>query len=164
MNKYHDNDCFLITLYAYLRQTDLSIARGLCDKWENARNYLIKNTLIENLITKLDIYKSVDEQKYSHCFLNFHTQFIKKNQLTYNEITHIYQLLKILEELLSDELPKIYTLGKLRIDLANASLLVRKRIKNKKNRQLADRVEHYNQSEYCHYYTIEQLIAHSKIF
>ncbi len=37
---YYYNDNLLTTLYAYFRQTDLSIARGLCDKWENATVFL----------------------------------------------------------------------------------------------------------------------------
>lgn len=154
---YDDN--LLTILYAYLRQTDLSIARGLCDKWENATIFLQEKSLTDNLTFQLE---ESENRKYINTFSYLYIKTVKKGYLTHTEVLNILYLLKSTQELIYDKSCKIYTLGRLRMELVNYSNLVRKRIQNKKLRTLADHVEHYNQSHYHTFYSIDQIIKTSK--
>lgn len=156
---YYYNDDLLTTLYAYFRQTDLSIARGLCDKWENATVFLQEKSLTDKLIIELEKFEN---KKHNNIFSYLGMKTFKKGYLTHTELFNILYLLNSIKELIYDKSCKIYTLGRLRMELVNYSNLVRKRIKNRKLRTLADHVEHYNQSYYHIFYSIDQIISASK--
>lgn len=153
------DDDLLIILYAYLRQTDLSIARGLCDKWENVTIFLQEKSLTDKLILQLE---EIEKKKHNNTFSYLYIKKVKKGYLTHTEVLNILCLLKSTKELIYDKSCKIYTLSRLRMELANYSCLVRKRIQNKQLRTLADHVEHYNQSYYYTFYSIDQIISTSK--
>jgi hypothetical protein len=160
MNIYYDNE-FLLTLYAYLRQTDLSIDRGLSDKWEKARSYLKDRYLVDDLVEMLSLSETIPPKKLRKVFCRAFLKLRGKQYMTYHEVAKIRFLLKALEEAISDESPKIYALVMLRLEIANASELVRKRINSKSRRLLADNVEHYNQHYHGKFYTIEQIVSGS---
>ncbi|SPZ01953.1 Uncharacterised protein [Proteus mirabilis] len=62
MNIYYDNK-LLLALYSYLRQTELSIDRGL-NEWKNARSYLKHRYLADKLIMALAINKNTTSEEH----------------------------------------------------------------------------------------------------
>lgn len=158
MTIHYYDDKSLLTLYAYLRQTELSIARGLSDKWENARSYLQDHYLANELIEILNSNISVHKNKYTSSLKLTYLKLRNKQFLNYQEIIRLCFLLNVFKEIFYDNPPKKYTLGLLRLELAKSADLIRKRINCKKRKLLADNIEHYNQHYNGKFYTIEQIV------
>lgn len=158
MNIYYDNK-LLLALYSYLRQTELSIDRGL-NEWKNARSYLKHRYLADKLIMALAINKTLHQKNtFSKVYCYAYLKLRHKQYLTQQESDTICCLLRTIGSYLSEDSPDRSNLIKLRIELYNAAKLVRKRITNNNRIILADRVEHYNQHLHGTFYSIEEITS-----
>ncbi len=155
---YYYDDKFLLTLYAYLKQTESSIVRGLSDKWEPASIYLEKHSLTHKLIDTLNSNKINPNEKFDNIFYKAYLRVKGKQFITSNEADNIYILLKAINEAIYYKKPQIYILGFLRKEIIKTSNKIRTRISCKKRKLLADNVEHYNQHYNGKFYTIEQIV------
>ncbi|QEZ93083.1 MULTISPECIES: hypothetical protein [Proteus] len=155
---YYYDDKFLLTLYAYLKQTESSIVRGLSDKWEPASIYLEKHLLTYKLIDTLNSNKTNPNEKLNSVFYKIYLRMKGKQFITSNEVDNIYILLKAINEAILYKKPQVYILGFLRKEIIKTADKIRKRIICKKRKLLADNVEYYNQHYNGRFYTIEQII------
>ncbi|MBD2792014.1 hypothetical protein [Xenorhabdus szentirmaii] len=155
MNIYYENE-FLLTLYAYLRQAELSLDRGM-GECANVKGYFKDRNLSDGLVKVLNSSSPYHCNKFKKSILFIF--FRRKQQLNAKERFMVCRLLESFGKILSDELSNKDDLIELRMKLFEASRLVRKRIRNRKLVLLADRVEHFNQSDYGIFYNIEQIVS-----
>ncbi|MEJ2613153.1 MAG: hypothetical protein P8179_24650 [Candidatus Thiodiazotropha sp.] len=159
---------FLLGLYLFLRQLQLSIDRSL-DDWTGLVGYLSSKTPIETVLDKLrststinlddSAIGGVERPALSSGVLA--SALDRKNCLSDEELVYIYANLRTLDSyLLGDDSPDRQALIDLRIDLQYSEDLVRKRI-NKSALTGKEFVEHFNQNETLTCASIEELVGDS---
>jgi hypothetical protein len=169
--KHKIDNMFLLGLYLFLRQLQLSVDRSLNDDWEKLVDYLSSKTAIEKVLDKLrsittiDLQTNVDHHDGSPSATNrildlFH---INKQKLSNQEIAFIYTQLKSINSFLSKKKrPERETLISLRISLQRAEELVASRI-GKYELKGKEFVEHFNQNEIRGCKKLEELVGGSWI-
>ncbi|MBD2782881.1 hypothetical protein [Xenorhabdus szentirmaii] len=121
------------------------------------RHYLKKRYLADHFIEVLSSNSSSYCKEYRK--ITFFAFLKRKQYLSSKEIVTICCLLEDFLRVISEETPNRDYLIKLRMELERASMLVRKRVNNKSRILLADRVEHFNQSDHGKFFTIEQVVS-----
>ena len=158
MNTYYNNS-LLLMLYSFLRQLELSLHRGM-DEWEALKNYILSREVIEvincltndNMIYNLQIKINFISKLTLHIF--------KKGYLNNNEVEKLITLLVSLRDMLHGKRPDRNNIINMRVNIYNFASLIRSRIHNDKIRlQMADKIEHYNQSDYGVFYKMEDILS-----
>ncbi|MDF9333742.1 hypothetical protein OH690_05290 [Escherichia coli] len=157
--KIYCNSDFLLGLYAFLRQLELSMHRGM-DEWEALDNYIRSREVIEvitcltndNAIYNLQIKISLISKLILCIF--------KKGYIKNNEAKKLITLLVSFRDMLHERRPDRNNIINLRVDIYNFASLIRSRIyKDKIRLQMADKIEHYNQSDYGFLHEMEDILS-----
>ncbi|EFJ6679863.1 hypothetical protein OZX38_004299 [Escherichia coli] len=158
MNTYYNNN-LLLTLYSFLRQLELSLHRGM-DEWETLNNYIRSREVIEviNCLTNDNAIYNLQIK------INFISKLIlcifKKGYIKNNEAKKLITLLVSFRDMLHERRPDRNNIINLRGDIYNFASLIRSRIyKDKIRLQMADKIEHYNQSDYGVFYKMEDILS-----
>lgn len=159
---------FLLGLYLFLRQLQLSIDRSLNDDWAALVEYLSCKTSVLKVLDKLqsastiDLEKSADDEVEKPRLSRGLSSVVgRKNCLSDKELIFIYAKLRTMATfLLKDKAPDREVLINLRMDLQHSEELVRSRISSK---SLTDKefVEHFNQNESLACKGVEELVGGS---
>lgn len=151
---------FLVFLYAYLRQVDLSLDRSRWDSLKPFREYYKEQIQPKAVSDYLSRYSNLDLKKIQRVYFIKGATFFKKikylvsrlltrnNSLTSGEICYCCQKLLILQDYLNSE-EEIHKLEieKLRIEFTKFTYHVLQYKLNVKDRERATGVEHYLQNE-----------------
>lgn len=155
---------FLLGLYLFLRQSQLSIDRCPPDSWNKLVNYFEVRTPIRRVIKVLENTAlvsidniSVDEIVNSLNKRNVLSIWRSKNCLSEKELTYIYSCLLVLEDMFSC-FPDRETLVNLRLRLADAEMIVYNRLK-RKTVVGRENIEHFNQSDMLSCKSIDELVG-----
>lgn len=160
MNLINLNYNFLVFLYAYLRQIDLSLDRSRWGLWSNLMEYYKLQISPSDVIKQLLKISNLGLSSTSTVFLvqrpslfkklkeSFFRLVIKKHYISDIEVLHCCQLLKQFNFLLNCEFSS-YPLEaeKLRIEIAKFYSCILKTKINKKDFNDAMKVEHFMQNE-----------------
>lgn len=157
---------FLLGLFLFLRQLQLSIDRSLNDDWEKLVVYLKSKTSIQEVleriisISKLDLKKSsLHASKQSLPKRLLPSFFCRLNTLTENELNFIYRRLKSCSVILSDhEPPGRQQLISLRYDLYQAEELVKGKMEKSAVKD-KEYVTHFNQNKHLIFREIDELVG-----
>lgn len=160
---------FLLGLYLYLRQLQLSIDRSFNGDWASLIDYFSSRTPVQAVLNKLQTISTIDLNKATVegvkrpalskgllSYVRWH-----KNYLTDEELIFIYARLKTWALIFSQEnVPEQGSLIELRIDLQHAEELVAGRI-SKSALTGKKFVEHFNQNESLACRGIDELVGES---
>ncbi len=158
---------FLLGLYLFIRQLQLSIDRSLNDDWTKLVRYLDSKTSIQMVLDRLQSMSTINledkiaiEGVYKPTLSKgFWGTFIaRKSCLTDEELIYIYAQLKILVSLLKNNSPDHKELIELRMNLFHSEALVANRI-SKRNLVNKEFVEHFNQNEFLSFESIDKLVG-----
>lgn len=159
MKTYYHSD-FLIGLYAFLRQLELSIHRGI-NEWNALGIYVRAHRMIE-IINHL-VNSNVGNGRgviISPAF-KLIAHILRKGYMDDEEINELITLLIFSRDIFYDKNPNENGVIDLRIRLRNFSNLIRTRIcKSKRKLQKADKVEHFNQSDYGVFYELKDIVPY----
>ncbi len=159
---------FLLGLYLFLRQLQLSIDRSLNDDWAALVEYLSYKTSVQEVLDKLQSASTIDLEKRAGdkverpCLSKGLSSVVgRKNCLSNEEIIYIYAKLKTIASfLVGDSAPHREALINLRMDLLHSEELVKIRI-SKKYLTSKEFVEHFNQNEALACKGIDELVGRS---
>lgn len=158
MKNYYSDD-FILGLFSFLKQLELSVHRGM-DDWSHLRDYLFEKGAFRTLDNILLLEKRQQYQLnipfWKKCFYST----IRKKFITDTELKDLSDLLIDTSTLLRNDNPAKEEVIKLRMQLYVFSLMIRGRLKvNRIVLKQADRVEHFYQNQYMVYYGINHIIA-----
>ena len=157
MKIYFKND-FLLGLYALLRQSELSIHRGM-NEWAALQDYVHSHGIIDIINYLVNSHTGKLQQPITNPILKTIFYILKKGYISDVELNEIINILVSTSVVLNNKTPDSDDVIKLRINMRNFSDMVRCRIHNDKTRlQLADKIEHFNQSDYGVFYKIEDIV------
>ncbi|WP_318364962.1 hypothetical protein [Enterobacter sp.] len=157
MKIYFKND-FLLGLYALLRQLELSIHRGMCD-WAGLQEYIYSREVIHVINYLADPHISKPQQSITSLLHKAITFTFKKGYISDIELNKIITILISTHVILNGDKAEKDEIIKLRMNVRNFSDMIRHRIQGDKKRlQLADKIEHFNQSDYGEFYKIEDIV------
>lgn len=149
---------FILFLYAYLRQADLSLDRSRWTAWNELKEYYRRGIEPGRVATLLlsttgITAQSVDVKvgaatRWQKCRNFIYRNFLRKNYLTEAEILYCYRQLKVFENYLNSNL-NWYTVDqeKLRVDICLMAYGIIESKLNFKDRYYAEKIEHYLQNE-----------------
>ncbi len=157
---------FLLGLFLFIRQLQLSIDRSLNDDWKKLAVYLKSKASIQDVlerlisISKLDLKKSrLHSSKRSLPKRLLPSFFSRLNTLTENEIIFIYSRLQSVSVILSDhEPPNRQELISLRYDLYQAEELVKGKIEKSAVKD-KEYVAHFNQNKHLVFRELDELVG-----
>lgn len=155
MKKYKFEYRFLVFLYAYLRQADLSLDRAIWSSPDELKNYyknqIAPELLIDYLLSHSEVTNLTEknQRKYPKAVKRipyFFQKLWNGSFLTEREILHCIRLLSRLKECLSQtEVDKLF-LGKLRDDIAIFDYRFLEKKLYRKDWKKVTRVAHYFQN------------------
>lgn len=158
MKLYYTDD-FLLGLYSFLTQIELSIHRGI-DNWINLKIYIHEKGIRSTTDKILQSNKGAGYQMHASFLKRVCYSIRKRNYITDTEWITLVKLLNEINALLDTETPSRDKEIELRMNLYDFSMRVRKKLKlNKIILCLADRVEHFYENEHCVHYSINQIVA-----
>lgn len=159
MKTYYHSD-FLIGLYAFLRQLELSVHRGITE-WNALGIYVRAHRMIDIINHLVTSNVGNGRGGIINPVFKLILRILRKGYMNDEEINELITLLIFSRDVLYDKNPNENDVIDLRIRLRNFSNVIRKRIcKSKRKLQKADKVEHFNQSNYGVFYELEDIVPY----
>jgi hypothetical protein len=165
--KFRFDQSFLLGLYLFIRQLQLSIDRSLNGDWEKLVEYFEAKTSVSEVLEKLKSISTIDFESKTVGELTkpalveslLSAIAGRQNTLSEEELVFIFSRLQEFSALLScSESPNPQALINLRLELQRAEDLVSSRI-DKKTLAGKEFVEHFNQNDSLECKAINDLVG-----